>query len=86
MEVIVTKGVDTMNELRFACLCQSIKERGQLKPILVRRISRHRYKVIDGRERILALDKLGESSVLAFVQDESGLKDIPIIQISLKRE
>ncbi len=44
-------------------LIRSIKQAGQLVPIVVRKVGKDKYEVSDGRRRLLALKEIGEKTV-----------------------
>lgn len=46
---------------------ESIKARGQLMPGIVQRLGPHRYKMIDGQQRMDALIAKGEKTFIAYV-------------------
>lgn len=70
---------------------KSMRERGQVNPILIRRTGTHRYRLIDGLQRIQSLKRVGQTTVFAVIlskdnEREEGTHEIPILQIAMRRE
>jgi len=49
-------------------LAESIRDQGQLQPILVRQVSGSKYKLLDGEHRLEAIKLLGQTTIVAQVR------------------
>jgi ParB/RepB/Spo0J family partition protein len=72
--------VDT-GSLAFACLCDSLRERGFINSISVATRG-DRYEVIDGNCRFTAAKKIGLTSVPCIVKE--GLSDAEIMELQIQ--
>lgn len=62
-------------------LANSIKEKGLLNPIIVRKIDDRNYELIAGQRRFLACQKLGWMSIPAIIRDITDDTDATIISL-----
>ena len=62
-------------------LAESIKEKGLLNPLIVRRLKDETYELIAGQRRFLACQKLGWESVPSIIRDISDDTDATILSL-----
>jgi ParB family chromosome partitioning protein len=71
----------------FSELVQSVKERGVLQPLLVRRAGTDHYELIAGERRFRAAQEAGQSDVPAVIMDVSDREALEIALVeNLQRE
>ncbi len=63
-------------------LADSIKEKGLLNPLIVRRLSDGTYELIAGQRRFLACQRLGWETIPAIIRDITDDTDATIISLS----
>lgn len=69
------------DEAAIAELAASIKEKGILQPIVVRRAGEGKYELIAGERRLRAAKKAGLSAVPAVIKDVSDLESLELALI-----
>ena len=62
-------------------LANSIREKGLLNPIMVRKKKNGKYDLIAGQRRFLATKKIGLNSIPAIIRDELSDTDVTIISL-----
>lgn len=62
-------------------LAQSIKDKGLLNPLIVRRLSDGTYELIAGQRRFLACQRLGWETVPAIIRDITDDTDVTILSL-----
>lgn len=81
-ELNIRKDLDAGTEdSRLEDLADSIREKGLLSPLIVRRRSDGTYELVAGQRRFLACQKLGWESIPAIIRDISDDTDATILSL-----
>jgi ParB family chromosome partitioning protein len=73
------------DEASLAELTESIKERGVIQPVIVRRVGGERYELLAGERRFRASQQAGLAVIPAIVRDKDDPLEIALIE-NLQRE
>ncbi len=84
---IVNNPRKKMDQGKFDELVESIKERGQLQPVLVQTLGKDKYRMVAGHRRLQAMKTLDESHIQAVVtqRDDEGAALDALVE-NLQRE
>lgn len=80
-KIKIVSNVRNENDEEIANLAQSIKEHGQIQPIVVVPMINGKYRVVCGHRRFLAMKRNHEESALCTVRTDLDDVNIPIVQL-----